>query len=207
MLQHLYSTIYFEVFIMNNNYVINHVSKTRNLTRYEVLTLLKNNHIDSLEKFVTELYSGSLNQSVAQVVYYKVQSALFFNNIDKKALSNSSITECYFKDKLFNLEQEELHAVFLNSQLQIISEKMIFKGTVNRAVTAPRDILREAVKCNATSYIIAHNHPSGNLTPSKEDIAFTKNLFLLNNVIGISCLDHIICCNDNASSLKSLDLI
>lgn len=104
MLQHLYSTIYFEVFIMNNNYVINHVSKTRNLTRYEVLTLLKNNHIDSLEKFVTELYSGSLNQSVAQVVYYKVQSALFFNNIDKKALSNSSITECYFKDKLFNLE-------------------------------------------------------------------------------------------------------
>ena len=70
-------------------------------------------------------------------------------------------------------KQEHLVALYLNTQNQVIHQKTVFIGSVNRSIAEPREILHYAVKCMATSIIIVHNHPSGSVQPSKNDLLFT----------------------------------
>jgi DNA repair protein RadC len=89
-------------------------------------------------------------------------------------------------------EQEVVVAVFLNSQNQLIRIKEVFRGTLNRTLAQPREILREALKVNAASFLIAHNHPSQETEPSEEDILFTAKLEVASETMGIPLVDHLI---------------
>lgn len=91
-----------------------------------------------------------------------------------------------------NKKQEHLVALYLNTQNRIISQKTIFIGSVNRSIAEPREILHYAVKCMATSIIIVHNHPSGAVEPSKNDLLFTENLKKSCETLGLVLLDHLI---------------
>ncbi|KXT78685.1 RadC family protein [Streptococcus sp. DD13] len=88
--------------------------------------------------------------------------------------------------------QEHLLALYLNTQNKIIRRKTIFIGSVNRSIAEPREILHYAIKYMATSIIIAHNHPSGVVLPSTNDIHFTNGLKKSCEIVGIHLLDHII---------------
>lgn len=108
----------------------------------------------------------------------------------------------YFSD-LEQMEQEYLDAIYLNTKNAVISRKNIFKGTLNSSIVHPREIFKEAVRLNAASVIVAHNHPSGDPTPSREDIDVTKRLASCGKMIGVDLLDHIIIGNKgNYVSLK-----
>ncbi len=97
-----------------------------------------------------------------------------------------------FSPKMKDLSQEHLIAVFLNSKNRIIHYKTIFIGSANQSVVHPRDIFREALKNSSVKLMVLHNHPSGDPTPSKEDVIFTKQLSEAGKILQIPLLDHLI---------------
>lgn len=108
----------------------------------------------------------------------------------------------YVMEEMRNLNQEHLVALFLNTKNEIIHQQTIFIGSLNASIVHPREIFREAVKRSAASVICAHNHPSGDPTPSKEDIHVTRRLVEAGKIMGIELLDHIVIGNQSYTSLK-----
>lgn len=90
------------------------------------------------------------------------------------------------------LPQEVVRIIFLNSKLQLIASKDISKGSVSSSMAHPRDIFREAILRNASGIIMAHNHPSGDPTPSSDDVDLTKRIREAGKLLGIQLHDHII---------------
>lgn len=88
--------------------------------------------------------------------------------------------------------KEHFLAVTLNGGHDIIQIHVVSVGTVNRTLIHPREVFREAIEENAAAVIFCHNHPSGNVEPSEEDIKTTENLVSVAEIVGIPVLDHII---------------
>lgn len=108
----------------------------------------------------------------------------------------------YMIPKLSNLTQEHLVVAYLSVKNQIIKEKTIYIGGLNSSIVHPREIYKEAFLCSAAAIICFHNHPSGDTTPSPEDIAATKRLAEVGDTMGIDMLDHIIIAGGKYLSLK-----
>lgn len=104
-------------------------------------------------------------------------------------------------------ETEEFWVMMLNTKNAIISSKCVSVGTLNAALAQPREIFNVAVRQMASSIIVAHNHPSGDCTPSTEDIAVTKSIIKAGKLLNIDCLDHIIIGKQKSISLKQEGLI
>ena len=98
--------------------------------------------------------------------------------------------------------QERLGAVFLDSKNRIIREREIYIGTLNSTTVSTRDILRYALQENAASVIIFHNHPSGDPSPSAEDLVFTRKAVEACKLMGVEVLDHLILGANRYVSLK-----
>ena len=120
---------------------------------------------------------------------------------DRKPVKNCN--NVYELVKQYGLkDQEYFIAITLDGNLNAIKVHEITKGLVNRTLAHPREVFRPAIKDNATSIIVAHNHPSDNLTPSREDIELTDRLIKAGRVVGIPVVDHIILGIDNYLSLR-----
>lgn len=104
-------------------------------------------------------------------------------------------------------ETEEFWVMMLNTKNAVIGSKCVSIGTLNMALAQPREIFNVAVRHMAASIIVAHNHPSGNCTPSMEDIAVTKNIIKAGKLLNINCLDHIIIGRQKSISLKQEGVI
>lgn len=104
-------------------------------------------------------------------------------------------------------EQEHLMAIYLNNQNQIVDERVISIGTKNRSLTSPSDILRYAVRCNASSIIVAHNHPSGSVAPSGNDREFTRTIMECCKLFEIVLLDHVVVGRDTYYSFREKDYL
>jgi len=89
-------------------------------------------------------------------------------------------------------DQEVLGALFLDNRGRLLGEREIYRGTLDRAAVEPREILKECLLRGAAAVVIFHNHPSGDPTPSFDDIAFTKNLAEAALVVGVRLADHLI---------------
>lgn len=109
----------------------------------------------------------------------------------------------FIKAEIGNLKNEHFLVVCLNTKNVIIDYKILFIGTVDMAVVHPRDIFRYAIEKNATSIICAHNHPSSDTTPSKQDIHITRVIKETGDMVGIKLLDHIIVSNSEVYSILS----
>lgn len=107
-------------------------------------------------------------------------------------ITNSRIAYDYLKDSLQNENQENLVCIYLNNNSEIINTKTITVGSINNTVFNPRDILKWALKYSAVAIIIAHNHPSGNIAPSKEDVIVTRNIVQAAKLVDVLIVDHII---------------
>lgn len=110
-------------------------------------------------------------------------------------------------DELRMLQQEVLIVVTLDTKNKVISKKEIFRGGLNSSLVHPREIFKEAVKESAASIIICHNHPSGDPTPSKDDINITTRLKECGQMMGIELLDHLIIGDNRFISLKEKDIL
>lgn len=108
----------------------------------------------------------------------------------------------YVMEEMRSLNQEHLVALFLNTKNQVIHQQTIFIGSLNASIVHPREIFREAVKRSAASVVCAHNHPSGDPSPSQEDIHVTRRLVEAGKIMGIELLDHLVIGNNRFISLK-----
>ncbi|WP_027409462.1 RadC family protein [Anoxybacteroides tepidamans] len=108
----------------------------------------------------------------------------------------------YVMDDMRFLSQEHFVAIYLNTKNQVIHRKTVFIGSLNASIVHPREVFKEAIKRSAASVICAHNHPSGDPTPSREDIEVTKRLAECGRIIGIELLDHLIIGDQKFISLK-----
>lgn len=106
-------------------------------------------------------------------------------------LSSSRKAADYLRP-LFHTKQEEFWVLALNSLKQVINKGMIFRGTVDGCNVHPRDVFRFAIESNAASIIVAHNHPSGNPSPSEMDKHITKRLMKAGQLLQLEVVDHII---------------
>ena len=98
----------------------------------------------------------------------------------------------YYMEQLRHLEQENLVVMFLDTKCHLIKDMTITKGTVNQSLISSREIFVEALRCDAVNIILIHNHPSGDCTPSRDDMASTLAISKAGKIIGINVLDHII---------------
>ncbi|MGP4061565.1 RadC family protein [Halobacillus sp. H74] len=108
----------------------------------------------------------------------------------------------FVMEEMRGLKQEHFICLFLNTKNQVLHRQTIFIGSLNASIVHPREVFKEAVKRSAASIICAHNHPSGDPTPSQEDIQVTRRLKECGKMIGIELLDHLVIGDRKFISLK-----
>ncbi|WP_175477756.1 RadC family protein [Halobacillus alkaliphilus] len=108
----------------------------------------------------------------------------------------------FVMEEMRDLKQEHFICLFLNTKNQVLHRQTIFIGSLNASIVHPREVFKEAVKRSAASIICAHNHPSGDPTPSQEDIQVTRRLQECGKMIGIELLDHLVIGDQKFISLK-----
>lgn len=112
-------------------------------------------------------------------------------------LTSAEMVYKFYKDKIGDKKQEYFYAVYLDTSKKIISDKLLFIGTVNYSLVHPREIFKEAYLLGASAIICVHNHPAGTALPSKQDYEITNSLIEASKILGIKVLDHIIICKKN----------
>ena len=131
--------------------------------------------------------------SELETVYLHEQEKIILND-PKKVFEQTKDLQTWTKEGFI---------VFcLDTDLSIISREIVSIGTLNSCIIHPREIFRTAITRNANSIIVAHNHPSGNLTPSKEDLDITKQLKNAGEILNILLLDHVIVSKQGYNSIK-----
>ncbi len=171
----------------------------RMLQHFEGLRLLKHATIEELTaikgigsaKAIQVLASLELGQRVMQL----------HPDEKYKILSPEDGANYVMEDMRF-LNQEHFVAVYLNTKNQVIHKQTVFIGSLNASLVHPREVFKEGIKRSAASLICFHNHPSGDPTPSREDIEVTKRLLESGKILGIDLLDHIIIGDKQYVSLK-----
>ena len=109
----------------------------------------------------------------------------------KKITASSDVNEL-FQEELSALQYEEFHVLLLNQANKILKKQLISKGGISSSIADPKLIFEAALNAKASALILVHNHPSGNLKPSKQDIAITAKLKSAGQVLDLPILDHII---------------
>jgi len=104
--------------------------------------------------------------------------------------------------ELRTARKEHFVVLYLNARNQLIHKEIISIGTLNASLVHPREIFEPALRILASQIIVAHNHPSGDLHPSEEDLKITQRLAAAGELLGIEVLDHLIVVDNNFSSLK-----
>ena len=103
--------------------------------------------------------------------------------------------------------KEYFVAVFLNARNQVICREDVSIGSLNASLVHPREVFLPAVGSSAASVILAHNHPSGDVTPSREDLDLTRRMVQAGDIMGIEVLDHLIIARDRFLSLKEAGML
>lgn len=111
----------------------------------------------------------------------------------------------YFNNLFKDEKQECFYVIYMDSKGKYIDKKLLYKGILNKSLVHPRDIFKEAYLLSACSFICIHNHPSGDASPSNDDVFVTKNLKEIGILHGINLVDHIIIGIDNYYSFYEDD--
>jgi|GEM_PF-187840 len=111
---------------------------------------------------------------------------------ETQPMIKSPADAAHILNDMSSLEQEQMRVILLDTKNKVIHTVTVYQGSVNTTVIRVSELMRAAVRMNATSMVIAHNHPSGDPTPSPEDIAVTREIVNAAKLLDIDCLDHIV---------------
>jgi DNA repair protein RadC len=111
---------------------------------------------------------------------------------EKRYLHSSKQVADYLIHSMRDLEHEVFTVIFLDSSHAIVDTQVVAQGTVSSSTIYPRELVKLALKLNASALVVAHNHPSGNLQPSQQDYHLTRTLYLACTFMNIKLLDHLI---------------
>ena len=143
----------------------------------------------------------STNISFQRIVLVKENAHRY--NINRKIEGPADAVAAFNAIFHMNEESQELFAVlFLNVRNVIVGVHLIGKGSADSAVAHPREVFKAALLHNASNILVAHNHPSGDVSPSREDDALTKQLSKAGTILEIPVLDHVIIGDDSFYSYR-----
>ncbi|MCU5002907.1 DNA repair protein RadC [Bacillus tropicus] len=147
--------------------------------------------------------SVGMNQPAKRVDIVKLkmvkESSLLYKERRVKSPEDASLL---FKQFLAGADREYFIVLCLDIKNQPTVINVCHIGSLNSSIVHPREVLKPAIISNAASIIVAHNHPSNDPTPSREDLEVTKRLIEAGKVVGIDVLDHLIVCEESFISLK-----
>lgn len=156
------------------------------------------------KKEVREGYKEVSLISLRMVKEEKVE----YKKFAQKIMAPSSIYELFTRQLHLDEEPDEVFYVLtLNTKNTITGIFEVSRGTLNASIVHPRDVFKRALLANANSIFLVHNHPSGDTTPSNEDINITNKLSDIGNLMGIKVLDHVIIGDGEYLSFKEKNLI
>lgn len=128
-------------------------------------------------------------------------------SLNNVIIKSADIAFDYFRYIFKDQMQEYFYVIYLDNKKRVIENKLLFKGTLNQSIVHPREVFKSACILSASSIICVHNHPSGNVEPSKEDINLTKRLSEIGILMGIKVVDHLIISDDKYFSFLENNLI
>lgn len=137
----------------------------------------------------------------------EIISRYFRNKITEYSFKNTKEVGEYLITRAGNLTQEQLRILYLNSKNRLIEDSITSKGTINETAIYIREIVALTLQKAAVSIIISHNHPSGESTPSHEDIAITHDLKRALELVSVNLQDHIIVARNHYFSFKEEGLL
>ncbi|WP_233114209.1 RadC family protein [Aggregatibacter actinomycetemcomitans] len=132
---------------------------------------------------------------------------LFAELKETHCLTSPDIVKMYLQTELANTEREIFMVLFLDNQHRLIKQERLFLGTINKAMVYPREIIKEALACNAAAIILAHNHPSGVAEPSISDKQITDTIRQAADLVDIRVLDHFVIGNGRYFSFAEQNLL
>ena len=133
------------------------------------------------------------------LVKENTRNYLAHDSVNSPQKISDLMTDLYELDKQ---AVEYVYMVGLNSKCKVLGVYMVSKGTVNATILAPREIYMAALMMGAVNIVVVHNHPSGDCTPSNDDLSSTKRIKDAGNIIGINLTDHVIIGNARYHSMK-----
>jgi DNA repair protein RadC len=170
--------------------VLYHLESLEDLKRITVLELLQINGI-KIAKATTVVAAIELGKRLSNL-----------QKIEKVSVKSAFDVYHLLYQDLTHLEQEHFICLYLNTKSELIKKETIYIGTINQTLIHPREIFKHAIKLSAAAIIFAHNHPSGDSTPSKADFQATTSLMSSSAIMGIDVIDHIVIGNHEFYSLK-----
>lgn len=178
------------------------------ILKFKNLTLLS--QLSSVEKLTAEIKGIGPDKAVTLLAAFEIAKRIKasdkFEDPHLKISSAEDIAQKFIAE-LKNELVEKFIAVALSTSNTIISSKVISSGNLDASIVHPREVFRFAVENSAKSLILIHNHPSGNIEPSKADIDITNKLASAGEIFSIPVLDHIIIAGDGYTSLAGRGLI
>lgn len=130
-----------------------------------------------------------------------------FKDGDNYKISSPKDAAFLVMEEMKLLKQEQLKVIMLNTKNVVINVKKVFVGSLNSSIVHPREVFNDAIKKSSASIIICHNHPSGDPTPSDEDIKVTIRIKKCGEILGIQLIDHLIIGNGIYISLKEKGIL
>ncbi len=171
----------------------------RVLATFDGLTLLKDAAIEELCKIKGIGEAKAVEISAAIELGRRIHS---MQTDERYVIRSPEDVSNYVMEDMRFLQQEHFDCLYLNTKNQVMHRKTVFIGSLNASIVHPREVFKEAFRRSAASIICLHNHPSGDPTPSREDIDVTKRLNEAGKVLGVELLDHIIIGDRKFVSLK-----
>ena len=126
---------------------------------------------------------------------------------DKPVIRSPENAVALVMEEMRHLDREHFWALLLNAKNQVLAREVISIGTLNFSAIHPRELFKAAIRRSAAGVIMVHNHPSGDPTPSRQDIEATTRLVDAGNIVGIDVLDHLVIGDNKFTSFKAKGLI
>ena len=124
----------------------------------------------------------------------------------RTVISSWSALLAYARVAMAGAPREQFRVLFLDKKNQLIADEVMNEGTVDHAPVYPREVMRRALEMSASAVILAHNHPSGDPTPSAADVDMTRQVVEAGRALRIAVHDHIVVGREGVASLKALGL-
>ena len=174
--------------------------------------------LDALARASVEAIAGTKGVGETKAIQLKaafeLARRLSSGSRDKqRSISSPEDAAAVLREDMRTLDREEFWVLLLNTKNGLIKKCPTSRGSLNASIVEPREVFKDAIAASAASVILVHNHPSGDPTPSAEDVTVTKRLVKAGELLNISVLDHIILGHRTAgrehdfASLKELGLM
>lgn len=173
----------------------------------------------SLRQYLTQLSTVTLNElmqikgikeakALEILACFELSKRMVFEKVDRKTvIRNPKALINWLNAQIGYLDREHFMVIFLNHRNEILSHREMFVGGSSHCAVSLREVFTFALRIDACRILLVHNHPTGNVLPSQEDIETTKNIIEAGRICGIDCLDHIIVGHNDYFSFKEKQMI